>query len=75
MRDDNMKSNIMPNKCICGSYARIRYRMPVTWVECKKKCGMQTGFFCDGYEMYDPEAREEAVKAWNRMVEEHGKNR
>ena len=61
-----MESKPLP--CKCGSAARIRYRMPVTWVECKRKCGMQTGYFSDGYEQFDPEAREEAVKAWNAMV-------
>ena len=74
MRDDNIKSSIMPDKCICGAEARVRYRMPFFWVECKKKCGMSTGCYCDGYEQYDPEAREQAVKAWNRMVKD-GKNR
>lgn len=60
-----------PLPCKCGAIARIRYRMPVTWVECKRKCGMRTGYFCDGYEQFDPEAREEAVKAWNRMVQKN----
>lgn len=75
MKDDALKSSIMPNKCTCGSPARVRYRIPVTWVECKRKCGMQTGYYCDGYEQCDPEAREEAVKAWNRMVNQYGKDR
>ena len=57
-----------PLPCKCGSGARIRYRMPVFWVECKRKCGMQTGYFSDWDEQFDPEAREEAVKAWNDMV-------
>jgi hypothetical protein len=59
-----------PLHCKCGAEARIRYRMPVFWVECKRKCGMRTGYFSDWYEQLDPESREEAVKAWNRMVSE-----
>ena len=59
-----------PLRCKCGAEARIRYRLPVFWVECRKKCGMKTGFFPDYTEQFDPVAREEAVKAWNRMVSE-----
>ena len=72
MKDDNIRSNFIPNKCTCGADARVRYRIPFFWVECKKKCGMKTGFHCDGYEQCDPEAREAAVKDWNRMVSGHG---
>jgi hypothetical protein len=68
MRDDHLKSPLAPNQCVCGSAARIRYRIPVTWVECKHKCGMKTGYFADGQEQCDPEARMEAVKAWNKMI-------
>jgi hypothetical protein len=46
--------------------------MPFTWVECKKKCGMRTGVYCDGYEQCDPEARKEAIEAWNRLVKKDG---
>lgn len=49
----------------CGAQGRVRYRIPVWWVECKKKCGATTGYYSDGYEQYDPESREEAIKAWN----------
>ena len=68
MRDDDIKSDMLPSRCRCGADARIRYRIPCHWVECKKKCGMKTGFFPDRYEHYDPEARERAVEEWNRMV-------
>ena len=66
--------NVKPLPCKCGADARIRYRMPCTWVECKKKCGMRTGWYFDWYEQRDPDAEEEAVKAWNRMVSD-GKDR
>ena len=73
MRDDNVKSIIMPDKCVCGAEARVRYRMPFFWVECKKKCGMKTGCVRDSLEeLYDPNAREEAVRIWNRMVNKNG---
>ena len=58
--------NLKP--CKCGSAARIRYRMPYTWVECKKKCGMRTGSFVDGYDQRDLKAERKAVQEWNRMV-------
>ena len=61
-----------PLPCKCGACARIRYRIPVTWVECKRKCGMKTGYFADGQEQFDPAARNEAVRAWNRMVQKDG---
>ena len=68
----NLYTELKPAKCVCGAMARVRYRMPVTWVECKRKCGMHTGYFVDGYEQCDPEAREAAVKEWNRMVSKDG---
>ena len=69
-RDDNIYADIIPEKCRCGTEARVRYRIPVFWVECRKKCGMKTGYHCDGAEPYDPEAKNAAVKEWNRMVSE-----
>ena len=42
-----MEKKLLP--CKCGADARIRYRMPFTWVECKKKCGMRTGYYVDGW--------------------------
>ena len=61
-------SDFTLSKCTCGAEARIRYRMPFTWVECKKKCGVRTGVFCDYYEQHDPDAREEAIKSWNALI-------
>lgn len=63
---------VKPLKCRCGAEARIRYRIPCTWVECKKKCGMKTGYFPDYFEQCDPESRNEAVNVWNRMVQRDG---
>lgn len=67
--------NQRPLKCRCGADARIRYKIPVFWVECRKKCGMRTGYHADGYDQFDPLAKEEAVKDWNRMVQKDGENR
>lgn len=64
--------NSKPLRCKCGADARIRYKTPVFWVECKKKCGMRTGYFPDVCEQYDPESKEKAVREWNRMVESDG---
>jgi hypothetical protein len=65
---DNLFSNPEPAKCVCGAVARIRYRIPVTWVECKRKCGIKTGYYIDKTEQCDPDARDEAVKCWNAMI-------
>lgn len=67
----NRQYVIRPVHCRCGAVARIRYRIPVTWVECKKKCGMMTGYYVDGYEQNDLEAKEKAILEWNRMMQ-HG---
>ena len=47
--------------------------MPYTWVECKKKCGMRTGSFVDGYDQRDLKAERKAVQEWNRMVQNEQK--
>jgi len=57
-----------PLKCKCGAEARVRYRMPFTWVECKKKCGMKTGYYCDAYE----QSKRQAIDDWNRLVKKNG---
>lgn len=62
-------------KCSCGAEARIRYRMPFTWVECKKKCGLRTGVYSDWYEQRDPESEREAIQEWNRMVQDDGRTK
>ena len=69
MRDDYIKTEIVLERCNCGAEARVRYRIPCFWVECKKKCGMHTPYFPDGsFEQCDPVARDRAVNEWNRMV-------
>ena len=69
-----MTDNVMPlpMNCKCGAAARVRYKIPVTWVECKKKCGMQTGFFTDKFEQRDSESEKNAILEWNRMVSRDG---
>lgn len=71
------KSNLFcdhqPKRCSCGAIARIRYRMPVTWVECKRKCGMHTGYYIDGNEYGDPEALKKAVEEWDSIVNKNTK--
>ena len=69
---DNLYSDTEPMRCVCGSIARVRYRIPVIWVECKKKCGMKTGYYPDVDIQADPEAIKKAVEEWNRMVSKHG---
>lgn len=59
-----------PMNCKCGAYPRIRYKIPVVWVECRKKCGMKTGYFVDKTMPHDPDSEAEAIKAWNRMVQD-----
>ena len=65
----------LPMNCVCGAYARVRYKIPVTWVECQKKCGMRTGYFIDKNIPHDPDSEDEAIKAWNRMVQNKLKER
>lgn len=67
-------SKLMPllMNCVCGSYARVRYKIPVVWVECRKKCGMKTGYYVDKNIPHDPDSEEEAINTWNRMVQKHG---
>jgi len=56
------------NKCKCGSDARVRYKKPYTWVECKNKCGVRTGVYCDIIGEEDAFSRKRAEQAWNEMV-------
>ena len=61
-------SNIKPLPCKCGSAARIRYKDPYVWVECKKKCGMKTG----SYLVFVKETSErDAIVKWNDMVSQN----
>ena len=51
----------------CGGAAKIRYRIPFTWVECKK-CHLQSETIPDyGCEQRDPESRAIAIEDWNTM--------
>lgn len=60
-----------PVKCKCGADARIRHKDPYVWVECKKHCGMKTG----SHMVFIRELSEQdAIKQWNRMVQDDGKN-
>ena len=63
-----MESKLLP--CKCGKAAKVRYKIPYTWVECKRKCGMHTGVYCDGYEQCDPESRKQAIADWNKLIRE-----
>lgn len=63
----------LPMKCSCGAYPRIRYKVPVVWVECRKKCGMKTGYFPDKTVPHDPESEAEAILAWNKAVLKNGR--
>lgn len=63
-----MKSKILP--CKCGADARKRYKDPYVWIECRKKCGMHTGFYSRNDKFCTKEAEDDAVKAWNRMVKD-----
>lgn len=59
-----------PLHCKCGAEARIRFREPYLWVECKKKCGMHSGYhFIMTPEEKEP-CEEHAIKQWNRMVQD-----
>lgn len=60
-----------PVHCRCGDTARIRYKIPVHWLECgNKKCPfhMRTGYFRDREGVYDPVARDKAIEEWNRII-------
>ena len=60
-------SSSVPSKCACGADARIRHRDPYVWVECKKKCGMTSGYFLE-FLNDDTESERDAVKSWNALV-------
>lgn len=64
----NLYCDIKPLHCSCGAVARVRYRMPLTWVECKRKCGIHTGYYRDTDDPNDFEPVRKAVIEWNRMV-------
>lgn len=50
----------------CGHTAKIRYRTPANWVECRNKmCRKTTHKYVDYYGARDPEAVDYAVMEWN----------
>ena len=63
--------NNKPMRCKCGADSRVRHKDPYVWVECKKKCGMKTGSFL-AFVKEDNVAERDAIKKWNRMVEQDG---
>ena len=62
-----------PLRCKCGSEARVRYKSPYAWVECKAKCGMKSGYILDiiGRE----NAERSAIIRWDSEVVNSVKNR
>lgn len=60
-------SILVPVKCKCGANARIRQTDSYVWVECKKKCGMDSGFFVK-YLTDDVKAERDAITAWNEKI-------
>ena len=61
------KETVLIRKCKCGAAHRIRYKEPYIWIECKKKCGMQTGFIrCGGLE--DADTVKKCIDEWNKKV-------
>ena len=63
------KETVLIRKCKCGAAHRIRYKEPYIWIECKKKCGMQTGFIrCAGLE--DADTVKKCIDEWNKKVKE-----
>lgn len=63
-----MQTKATPLPCKCGADARIRYRDPYLWVECKKKCGMKSGYFFIFVSTEKEPCTEEAVRQWNQAV-------
>lgn len=54
--------------CKCGASARIRYKIHVTWIECRRKCGFHTAYYPDEHMVRDPESEAKAIAEWNKMV-------
>lgn len=51
----------------CGAAAKVKYKMPYTWVECKK-CKLHSELIPDySYEQRDPDSRRLAIEDWNTM--------
>ena len=60
------EQKILP--CKCGASARIRHRYPYTWVECKRKCGMSSGFVSDIADNNREDCETFAVELWNKKI-------
>ena len=66
---------IKPIPCVCGAEARVRYKAPFAWVECKKKCGMTSGYVGDKAGEYArPETEQAAIVRWNAEVRKRGRS-
>lgn len=61
--------------CKCGADARIRFRDPYVWVECKKKCGMKSGYIFEFVPAERWKSEQKAVDDWNRLVGENRYNK
>lgn len=64
-----------PLPCKCGAEARIRFKDPYIWVECKKKCGMRSGFHFIFISTEKELCTEHAIEQWNRMVQDDGRTK
>ena len=59
-------TQIKPCKCKCGAVARIRYKDPYVWVECKNKCGNKSGYHFVFLSTEIEKAEEQAIASWNK---------
>ena len=55
-----------PFRCKCGAAARIRYKDPYVWVECKNKCGNKSGYHFVFLSTEIEKAEEQAIASWNK---------
>ena len=62
--------NQRPLPCKCGADARVRDKDPYVWVECKKKCGMSSGYIFKWIPDVYHEAERFAIEQWNKKVME-----
>lgn len=54
--------------CKCGAVPRLRYKMPLNWVECPK-CHRKSKKVSDWYEVRDADSITEVVNDWNNRAE------
>ena len=57
---------IKPVKCKCGASARVRYKEPYVWIECKDKCGNKSGYYFVFLSTEIEKAEKQAIEAWNK---------